>query len=322
MNNVLIFTKYYTYYHSCRLARETEPAGEAEKFAMNKRIFDKPIVDMRALFGFLVTHLGTRVALDPVTKDDALWRLVEFFTRPSVAQLAAYSDNACNTLDDKDLARYLANRSGDKKAFERTTQVLLRLKSHEGLHNDVIASLKEARFSPDSVRSAYLRLKQLNSQKNLTFSEKNLEYFLSLFKQLEMWPETVDLCSHFDKLSGVQGSEIRDYYLAEALLQMPAKEHYHEVIKKAVYDGKELSQPGYITAATKALLKDGAVEHAFKYFESEIGKLRGTVQKQEDFLVSLFDSVYGELKTGDKDLTYEEYRARYLEMVRIGQACA
>lgn len=136
-----------------------------------------------------------------------------------------------------------------------------------------------------------------------------------------MWPETVDLCTHFEKLSGVQGSEIRDYYLTEALLRMPAKEHYHEVVKKAVYDGQEQSQPGYITAVTKALLKDGAVEHAFKYFESEIGKLRSTVQKQEDFLVSLFDSVYGEIKTSEKDLTFDEYKARYLEMVRIGQAC-
>jgi hypothetical protein len=47
-----------------------------------------------------------------------------------------------------------------------------------------------------------VRVKSLNTHKKLTFSEKNLEYFLHLFKVLQMWPETVDLCSNFEKLTG------------------------------------------------------------------------------------------------------------------------
>lgn len=112
LNNVLIFTKYYTYYHECRLARQGKAGSDAEKFAMNKRIFNKPIVDARALFGFLVGHLGTRTAVDPVTKDDALWRLVEFLTRPAVTQLTAFGES--DALADKDLAQYLGNRFAGK----------------------------------------------------------------------------------------------------------------------------------------------------------------------------------------------------------------
>jgi|LauGreDrversion4_2_1035121.scaffolds.fasta_scaffold57892_3 hypothetical protein len=102
---------------------------------------------------------------------------------------------------------------------------------------------------------------------------------------------------------------------------MPSKDHYHELIKKAVYDGQEHSGPAYITSMTKALLKDGAVDHAYKYFESEIGKLRDIQQKQEDFLLSLFDSVYGEIKVADAQLSFDEFRSRYLAMVKIGQSC-
>jgi hypothetical protein len=95
---------------------------ESEKFDLNKRIFsNKPIVDMRALFGYLVESLGTRQAIDPVSKDDALWRIVDFFTHSSVNQLVPFSDNNFNSLSDKDLAKYLANRVNDGRAFERTT---------------------------------------------------------------------------------------------------------------------------------------------------------------------------------------------------------
>jgi hypothetical protein len=39
---------------------------------------------MRALFGHLVDKLGTKQAIDPVTKEDALWRLVEFFNSKGI----------------------------------------------------------------------------------------------------------------------------------------------------------------------------------------------------------------------------------------------
>lgn len=107
--------------------------------------------------------------------------------------------------------------------------MLIRLKGSASLHNDLIQSLKEhaslekgalpSSFDASLVRQMYLRLK---SAKNLQLSEKNLEYFLYLFKQLKMWPEVIDLCTNFEKLSGktedTNVNEIKAYYMSETLL--------------------------------------------------------------------------------------------------------
>lgn len=143
INNVLIFTKYYTYYYGCRLAKESRSLGkpvsqltEQEKYELNSRVFNhSSLVDMKSLFGHLVESLGTRQAIDPVTKDDALWRIVEFFTRPGVKDIAQFGQTSYNTLSDKDIAAYLSNRVNDSKAFEKITQVLVNLQDRENLHN-------------------------------------------------------------------------------------------------------------------------------------------------------------------------------------------
>jgi len=36
---------------------------------------------MRALVGFLVKKLGKTQVIDPVTKQDAVWELIDFFTQ-------------------------------------------------------------------------------------------------------------------------------------------------------------------------------------------------------------------------------------------------
>ncbi len=60
------------------------------------------------------------------------------------------------------------------------------------MHNSVIQNLKEYSannynalpnsFEASKIRNAYLRLKSANQAKKTTFSEKNIEYFLQLFK--------------------------------------------------------------------------------------------------------------------------------------------
>ena len=109
-----------------------------------------------------------------------------------------------------------------------------------------------------------------------------------------MWPEIIDACENYTSLTGASSeSEIRSYYLAESLLSMPSKEHYHELLSKAVYNGKDLTgNAGYITNMTKAHLKDGAIDHAIKYFTGEVSKVKDLKKKREDVLVALFDSVY------------------------------
>jgi hypothetical protein len=105
---VLIFTKYYTHFHACRLRKELaqldqpiSKLADAEKQQLHERVFNQgSLVDMRSLFGFLVDHLGQRQALDPHSKDDALWRLVEFFTKSGIEEIAAHSKDTFNTIAD------------------------------------------------------------------------------------------------------------------------------------------------------------------------------------------------------------------------------
>lgn len=172
-------------------------------------------------------------------------------------------------------------------------------------------------FEPSRVRAAYLRIKAMKQP----ISEKNLEYFLYLFKSLEMWPEIIDACENYTNLTGASAeSEIRSYFLAESLLSMPSKEHYHELVSKAVYDGKELSgNAGYITNMTKAHLKDGAIDHAIKYFTEEVNKVSDIKKKREDILIALFDSVYGEVQAAEANLSYEEYKKKYLDTILLSQ---
>lgn len=199
---------------------------------------------MRALFGHLVEKLGTKQAIDPVTKEDALWRIVEFFNSKGIREISQYGETAYNTLSDDDVAQYLSNRINDSRGFDKLTHVLLRNPENATLHNQVLQSLKGVQtnkgvlplsFEPSRVRAAYLRIKAMKQP----VSEKNLEYFLYLFKSLEMWPEIIDACENYSTLTGASGeSEIRSYFLAESLLSIPSKEHYHELLSKAVYEGK------------------------------------------------------------------------------------
>lgn len=138
-----------------------------------------------------------------------------------------------------------------------------------------------------------------------------------------MHAEIVDLCENFESLCGGQAaasSEIKQYYLASAILDMPhsKQHHYHDLLKDAVFQGQEQSaSAGYVTAMTKAHLKDGAVEHSLKYFESELVKMRELKGKREDFLVTIFDSVYGE---STSELTYEQYKARYIDSMQMSES--
>ena len=136
-----------------------------------------------------------------------------------------------------------------------------------------------------------------------------------------MWPEIIDACENYQKLTGgAQDSEIRSYYLGESLLSIPSKEHYHHLLTKVVYDGKELSgHAGYITNLTKAHLKDGAIDHAIKFFTEEVAKVADVKRKREDVLIAMFDSVFGEVQAKESNISYDEYKKRYLDTILLSQ---
>ena len=74
---------------------------------------------------------------------------------------------------------------------------------------------------------------------------------------------------------------------------------------------------GYILNLTKAHLKDGAIDHAIKYFTEEVNKLSEVKTKREDVLIALFDSVYGEVLAKEANITYEEYKKKYLDTIML-----
>jgi hypothetical protein len=55
---------------------------------------------MRSLFGYLVDKLGAKQALDPATKEDALWKIVDFFTKSGVQEIASYGQSINNTISE------------------------------------------------------------------------------------------------------------------------------------------------------------------------------------------------------------------------------
>ena len=64
-------------------------------------------------------------------------------------------------------------------------------------------------------------------QDEVKVSEKTAELFLYLFRANQMVAESVDLCQNFGRMvrgssvEGAEKSEIRSYYMSDALLQVP-----------------------------------------------------------------------------------------------------
>lgn len=64
---------------------------------------------MSLLFKLIVQKTGSKVAYDPVNKEDALWRIIQLMMMPGMKELARYSENGYNSIDEKDVAEYLKN---------------------------------------------------------------------------------------------------------------------------------------------------------------------------------------------------------------------
>ena len=60
-------------------------------------------------------------------------------------------------------------------------------------------------FTPEKIKQTYLKLKQylLKEKSTQKIGEKVAEYFLFLFKAQKMYPEIIDLCENFEKVTGI-----------------------------------------------------------------------------------------------------------------------
>ena len=111
LNNLLIFSKFFIYHHNCRLTeqlkdRSFSALSETEKEALYNDVFAKTedLVDNRLLFAHLVETIKDKEAIDPITKDDSLWQLIDFLTRPEILELNRFSLKTHNTLNPRDVA--------------------------------------------------------------------------------------------------------------------------------------------------------------------------------------------------------------------------
>lgn len=79
---VMVFTKFYTNFYKDRknycFNQANEDLSEAASLIFGK--YDD-VIDLRSIFNYLIKQVGTKQIVDPLTKEDALWNLVEFFTK-------------------------------------------------------------------------------------------------------------------------------------------------------------------------------------------------------------------------------------------------
>ena len=64
-------------------------------------------------------------------------------------------------------------------------------------------------------------------------------------------------------------------------------------------------------------MKDGAVKQGLEWFEKKVGELREAKKKKEDFIVALWDAAYANDSSDKKDLSYEEFKEKYLQMMEL-----
>ena len=89
-----------------------------------------------------------------------------------------------------------------------------------------------------------------------------------------------------------------------------------EVVEKAVFNSqKDKDGAAYITSMLKAYLVDGAKDQGLKFFENSIQQRQEAKAKEEDHLVSLFDSTFGLDKS--TNLTENEFKEKYLSLMLV-----
>jgi len=134
-----------------------------------------------------------------------------------------------------------------------------------------------------------------------------------------MQAEIIDLCHNYHSVvSGysdekqAQLSEIRNYYMSDALVSLPGTNNVHEILDKAVFEDKK-DGAAYTASMTKALFKDGSIDNALSFFESQIQKRREVKEDQEEHLVNLFDSTFGQ----EDQPSLDAFKQKYLSLMQV-----
>ena len=321
MSKVMIFTKFYRHFYACRaqkiLQGETNLSEKAQKTAAIA-IFEKHegLVDMRALFSFLIDHIGPEQVIDPLTKEDALWNLVDFFTQDKTFfNVSQHSAN--NSLNVEDMARYFGKQFAQKQTLDRVMKVALRLEGTAQSKQFEDALLREFKnyqarnfgamppsFDPKAVKNAYLKLRATNS-----LNPDGSELVLYLLKSLNLNQEVIDYCT---LSADSANNNVKQYYMSEALMQMPlqAKKQYLSSLQQAsvLPDDSADMTPCQLTQATKAVMLDKGGAAGYRYFHEKSDALRKENLARDDMLLSMYNSVFDNAHT----TSLEDFKKTYL----------
>lgn len=73
------------------------------------------LVDMNNLFSLIVNKLGSNILIDPLTNEDAVWKIINFFTQPAIVSLKSFTENPSNSINEEDIALYFKNHFEEAK---------------------------------------------------------------------------------------------------------------------------------------------------------------------------------------------------------------
>jgi hypothetical protein len=164
---------------------------------------------MKAMFGYLVDHIGAESMIDPVTKKDILFNLVDTFTR-NPAVYAASQLSTTSTIDSTHIAKYLASQFSHPKSLSQVLTIASRLDQTPAGVTFTDAMLRHMRdhqtqhgqlpYSKESLRKLYVTLR---ANKKLPFNKPSAELIMFALKQAGLNEEVIDYCSLSKKSSQV-----------------------------------------------------------------------------------------------------------------------
>ena len=88
LNKVLTFIRYDVHFAKSSLVHATEDKEETFQKTFGQL---EDLVDITALFSFITERLGTRTMIDPVSRQDPILNLIEFFCDKNVNEIGKLS---------------------------------------------------------------------------------------------------------------------------------------------------------------------------------------------------------------------------------------
>ena len=74
-----------------------------------------------------------------MTKQDAMWNLIDFYTRSDVLQVS--QNSKLDKINPKTVAKYIGNHLETPKAFDKLTKVMMRYNQHKSLSDSFVSEM-------------------------------------------------------------------------------------------------------------------------------------------------------------------------------------